>query len=258
MHEKSNILAYLSYINEGDWDKIYGNIRNKKTFDLDEIDRTVKLINSKFVTILDEDYPQILKNVYKPPFVLYYHGDLSLAKNYEKCLSVIGSRDCSNYAIKATQHLLKGLLDRYNIVSGLALGIDAVAHEFALDNGGKTIAILGSGINYCHPKTNLDLYKKIKDKGLILSEYPNELAPKPEYFPFRNRIVAALSKGLLVAEAKARSGSLVSVMYATSLSRDIFCPPYSIFSECECNHIIKDGAFLVTTSEDIIEVLKWK
>jgi len=223
--DSRKLIIYLSYVNGGHWAKIFDIIKNKKyTFTEEEVDRVVSSIKSKVVTTIDKEYPEVLKNIYMPPFVLYYYGDISLLDNYYKNITVVGSRKSSTYGEDMTYDIVKGLAERgYTIVSGLAKGIDAVAHKAAIAGGGKTIAILGSGIDYCYPSINYDLYKEIKQNHLLVSEYPGFDAPSPEQFPERNRLVAGLSSTILVGEAGVHSGTFITVADGLMHGRNICC-----------------------------------
>ena len=133
----------------------------------------------------------------------------------------------------------------------MAKGIDSVAHITSIHHGGRTIAVLGSGIDYCYPWENLELYKIIKEKGLVISEHPNIIPPEPENFPMRNRIIAGLAKGILITEAKKRSGTLITVNFGQSLSKEIMCVPYPCYEDSGCNQLIKEGAYLVEDADDV-------
>lgn len=164
MHD---ILVYFAYKYEGDFDKIYEAIKRKERID-DELYDKVCSLNLQAVTCLDEDYPEALKHIYQSPFVLFYRGDLSLLKNTVR-LAVVGSREPSDYGLKATKVLLEELLSESEtvIVSGLALGIDKMAHQTALNMKKKTIAVLGNGLDNCYPLTNYDLFEEIGEKRTI-------------------------------------------------------------------------------------------
>ena len=249
-----DILTYLAIIHEGNWDEIYKTIREKKVV-LDEeiVQKEVKKLKCKSVTIMDGEYPEYLKEVCKPPFVLFYYGDISLLKDRDKHISVIGARECSEYGVNATKKIVKDLANEYVIVSGLAKGIDRVAHETAINNGGKTIAVLGCGIDKCYPEENKDIYKIIKENHLLISEYPGKALVSSSQFPLRNRIVAHLSKCLVVTEAKMRSGTSITVKFALCGGVDVCCVPYPVFEESLCNALIKEGAALVENGNDVID-----
>jgi DNA processing protein len=206
------------------------------------------------VTIIDEQYPEALKKIYKPPFVLFYYGDLGLAHVNEKAIAVIGSRSPSPYGLSMTQTITQSLIEEgMMIVSGLAYGIDIEAHRAAIAKQGKTIAILGSGIDVCYPKEHLTTYKTIKEQHLLMSEYPHDTAPNKEHFPWRNRLIAGLARGVFVAEAKKRSGTLITVGYALYLGKDVYVLPHHANTDNSTNQLIKDGAILVESGQDIIE-----
>ena len=251
-------LLYLAVICNGDWDEIYKNIADpkKEWFPTDEeAERVIKTITSNYITCLDQYYPFCLKQTFKPPFVLFYYGDLSLLNDMQRNLSVVGSREYSAYGYESTVKLVSGVVPKYNIVSGLAKGIDRLAHEIAIKNGGKTIAVLGNGIDICYPSENVDIYNVIKKDHLVISEYPNSVMPSPSQFPIRNRIVVGLSKGILVTEAHRRSGSGISARLALEMNRYCMFVPYHIDEDSLCNDFIRDGAYLVQSSKDILDIL---
>lgn len=255
--ESRELLIYLSYINGGHWTKIFDIIKAKKLeYKEEDIKKVVNSIKSNVVTTLDKEYPEILKSISMPPFVIYYYGDISLLDNYYKNISVVGSRKSSKYGEDTTYDIVKGLAENgYTIVSGLAKGIDSVAHKAAIAGGGKTIAVLGSGIDYCYPYENFELYKEIKKNHLIISEYPGFDAPSPEQFPERNRLVAGLSSTILVGEAGVRSGTFITVADGLIHGRNICCIPYPANVNSACNKLIKEGATLVETAQDVIDEL---
>lgn len=257
--EARNILAYLSIKYNGNWDNIYDAIKRKEDIVEDEVNKAIDSVHAKFITIIDEDYPKILNSVFKPPLVLFYYGDLSLISDIYHCISVVGSRKSSMYGELMTRQFVKELSSNKIIVSGLAKGIDSIAHQSSIDNGGKTVAILGSGIDYCYPKENKSLYDKIKEEHLLISEYPGETPPDKAQFPFRNRLIAGLSEITLVTEANDyKSGTLVTVRYALMFGRDVMCIPYHANEKSMCNRLIKEGACLVETPQDVISELKYQ
>ena len=253
-----NILVNLSLKYHGDWDKIYEAICKKEVFKTEDFLSKKVDYPGNFITILDEEYPPHLKNVCKPPFVLFYYGDISLLKYEDKCISVVGSRQCTEYGTMMTEKIVRDLCDTHIIVSGLALGIDRIASETAINNGGKTIVVLPCGIDVCYPLRHKDLYEKIKKNHLVISEYPLDTNPEENNFRFRNRIVAALGKGLLVTEAYHSSGTLISVGFALMMSKDVMCVPYHADENSECNRLINEGAFLVQNADDVRFVLEGK
>lgn len=202
------------------------------------------------ITIMDDAYPECLKNLAEPPFVLYYKGDLSLLKC--QAVSVVGSRDITTYAKTMTENLIGVLSQQAVIVSGLAKGIDACAHEAGL-LGRSTIAVLGCGIDRVYPLENKALYEQISRKGLILSEYPGRASPLKHRFPWRNRLVAALGKALVVMQADLKSGSMITVTQALNLGKDVYTIPYDLTHPegRGCNLLIQQGAMMILSEEDL-------
>lgn len=247
------MLIGLAIKYKGDWNSIYEGVCRREYPD-DEMKETIKNMKCKVVTILDGDYPNQLKNVHHPPFVLFYYGNLSLIKNYHNNISIVGSRKCSKYGSKITRRIAGGLAGKgYTIISGLALGIDAIAHSAALEVKGRTVAVLGCGPDICYLKENMDIYRKIRnDNHLVISEYPEGTQPEMSYFPIRNRIIAGLSKTVVVTEAYAMSGSLVTAALTIKGNGSLMCVPYPVGSQSECNRLIMLGAYLVESAEDVI------
>ncbi len=248
-----DLLIYLSVTYEGDWHKIFDAIKRKeKNFTVDDVDQAVTSVKAKTTTLLDDDYPEILKKCHYPPFVLYYYGDLNLIDE-NKSLAVVGSRNSSPYGEEMTRKIVSVVAKKFTIVSGLARGIDSLAEQTAIDVGGKTIAILGSGIDYCYPKENWQLYEEIKKHHLLVSEYPNLTKPNKEHFPMRNRLIAYFSNSLFMAEGSTKSGSFITVSYALDKGSDIFCLPHEANKNSGCNKLIKEGATLVESGEEILQ-----
>lgn len=211
------------------------------------------------ITIADENYPKFLKEIWNPPALLYYKGDLP--KKEEFTLGVVGTRRISPYGKQITPALVRDLvMNGFTIVSGLALGIDALAHKTAVESGGKTIAVLGSGIDAesVYPVQNRYLAAQIIDSGgAVISEYPVGSLALPTNFPHRNRVISGLSLGTLVIEAAEESGALITTRYALDQNREVFAVPGSIFSPTSVgpNNLIKMGAKAVTSVNDILETL---
>jgi len=249
------ILVYFAIKYEGDWDKIYKAINQKEKVNLDEVNSTIGEHGEKYITLLSEEYPSRLKSIYKPPFVLFYRGDISLV-NCSKSIAIIGSRNNSEYGKEVTEKLSRELANKnLVIVSGLAKGIDSIAHKSCLEVNGKTIAVLANGLNKNYPSENEMLQKEIENKGVVISEYPNSVEPHKENFPIRNRIVAGLSDGVIVSEANKKSGTMITVARALEMGKDIFCVPYKIGEDSGCNSLIKEGAKLIETHEDVLNEL---
>ena len=182
------------------------------------------------ITIFDKEYPRYLKEIYQPPWALFAKGDLSLLEREPK-LAVVGSRQATQYGKNAIRLIFPELIENgVLIVSGLAKGIDALAHEYAIKNGGKTIAVIAGGLYHIYPKENMDLALEMMKTQLVVSEYPPDTKPLRWHFPARNRIISGLSNGTFIIEAKRKSGSLITANYAVNEGRDVFSLPGSIFN----------------------------
>lgn len=205
------------------------------------------------VTWYSDNFPDSLRNIDEPPYVLFCKGNTALLN--KNCLAIIGTRKVSSYGKRVATDFAKILCENFVIVSGLAYGIDSIAHEAALKNNGETIAVLGSGILNIYPSTNEGLAECIiNNGGLIVSEYGLREIPMPFHFPHRNRIVAGLSRGLLVCQAPQKSGTLSTVEFALDQGKDVFVVPSEIYDKgfSGSNSLIKSmqGA-CVTTPRDI-------
>lgn len=207
----------------------------------------------KYITIYDDIYPDKLKNIYDPPVVLFYKGNINMINN--KNIAIVGARKASQYGIKTAYNISKELSDKYTITSGLALGIDSASHKGSVNSINSTIAVIGSGLDYMYPKENIVLYNQILKKGLILSEYPVGVRPLPTNFPARNRIISGLSDGVIVVEASQKSGSLITVDFALEQGKNVYAVPGNIDSLLSygTNELIKNGAIPYTCIEDIIQ-----
>ena len=211
-----------------------------------------------FLMYEDALYPKRLKEIYLPPVVLFYKGRLELFNRLS--IGIVGARNHTPYSKEALEFLLPDILERkVSIISGLARGVDSLAHQLTLELNGETIAVIGNGINICYPKENQSLYDAIGKKGLILSEYPLDSPPLKFHFPYRNRIIAGLSHGLCVIEAKMHSGSLITANVALSENRQVFALPGNITSEYSkgTNELITAGAFPIRNANDILDSLHY-
>lgn len=255
--DSRKILVYLSLKYNGDWDKIYSDISSHIEYDEKEVEKALNSIKSNYIVLGDEEYPNDLARVYKPPFVLFYYGDISLLSETHHKLGVVGMRHPSDYGKEMTDKFVKELCKDFIIVSGLAIGIDSCAHASAINNGGKTIAVLGNGLNkyYLNEiEENGDLFEKIKKNHLVITEYPDDVPPRPQYFPARNRIITGLIDALLVGEGKKYSGTQITAHLMTQKNGNVCCIPTRAGEDSICNHLIKEGAFLVETPEDVCYV----
>ena len=205
------------------------------------------------ITICSSEYPETLKDLPLSPLVLYASGDVSLLS--ENCFAIVGSRKSPQLSLNIAKDYTKSLMSAgFTIVTGIADGIDQVVLETALNESGKVISVIAGGFNNVYPKTNKTLFDKVKEKGLVLSEHPFTVQPKPYMFPVRNRIIAGLSKGVLVVSAGSKSGTLYTAEYADEYSRDVFAVPYSVGVSCGegTNDLIKRGAILTDNPTDIL------
>ncbi len=227
--------------------------------DLRAIDRELAALRRmavRVITYLDPDYPARLKTIHDPPPLLSVSGSLGEADRH--AVAIVGTRDATPAGRLVAERLSRGLAAAgLTVVSGLARGIDAVAHRSALEAGGRTIAVLGCGIDRTYPPEHLALRKKVEEQGAVLSELPLGAYPHAYHFPKRNRIISGLSFGVVVVEAAPRSGSLITARLAGEQGRDVFAVPGSVQSEQSrgTNGLIKQGAQLVETAEDILDAL---
>lgn len=201
-------------------------------------------------------YPALLKEIKNYPKELYYIGDIRLLE--KRCVSIVGSRNTNQYGRGTAVDLAARLAERdIVVVSGMARGIDTCAHRGALKVGGKTIAVLGCGVDICYPTENRELKKKIEENGLIVSEYPPGTDPKTYYFPQRNRIISGLSEMTIVVQARNESGSLITAELAAAQGREVCAVPGNIDSQYSLggNKLIKDGAHPITTIGDVLEIM---
>ncbi|MGG1679744.1 DNA-processing protein DprA [Neobacillus sp. NRS-1170] len=220
--------------------------------------RQYKINDISVITIFEKEYPPNLKEIFQPPWALFAKGDLSLLKKEPK-LAVVGSRQATQYGKNAIRLLFPELIENdVLIVSGLAKGIDALAHEYAIKNGGNTIAVIAGGLYHVYPKDNMNLALEMMKTQLVISEYPPDTKPLRWHFPARNRIISGLSNGTFIIEAKRKSGSLITANYAVNEGREVFSLPGSIFNPYSigANELIQHGAKLVTKAEDILEELR--
>jgi DNA processing protein len=227
----------------------------------------------KIVSLADADYPKALLQLADPPVLIYATGSANVyaqiaAKETPNDIAIVGSRHATPQGLANARSFAKAFAQSgMHIVSGLALGIDGAAHEGALDAqqdfgdaAGSTIAVVGTGLDRVYPKRHHDLAHRIVQHGLIISEFPIGTPPLPENFPRRNRIIAALTQGTLVVEAAIQSGSLITARQALDLGKEVFAIPGSIHSPQSkgCHHLIKQGAKLVESAQDVIEELPMK
>lgn len=207
----------------------------------------------KPIEIGDMGYPMMLSLINQPPKQLYYVGNISLLET--RCVAIVGSRNSTEYGRWVAYNMGKSYAEAgLTVVSGMAEGIDSSAHKGALDVGGNTIAVMGNGLDHCYPIENGDLYKRIKDKGLAISEYENHVKPRKYMFPQRNRIISGLSEAVIIVEAGLKSGSLITAELAIEQGRHVYAVPGNITRKTSigCNRLIQDGAEMITVIGDVL------
>ncbi|MDP8214679.1 MAG: DNA-processing protein DprA [Candidatus Euphemobacter frigidus] len=220
--------------------------------------RLIKKLNINILTVFDPGYPENLKEIYDPPIVLYIRGNL--IPEDKPALAVVGSRRASHYGLQTAQNISHQLAARgFTVVSGMARGIDSRAHRGALAAGGRTIAVLGSGLGNIYPPENVRLAREIAASGAVISEFPLRAVPDRQNFPLRNRVVSGLSMGVLVVEAAQRSGALITARLAMDQGRPVMAIPGRIdsFSARGTNALIRDGAKMVSGIDDILEEFEY-
>lgn len=226
-----------------------------RSVDIEASLRWMEEHDQHLIPLSSADYPALLKQIASPPRLLYVKGSLELLNSPQ--LAMVGSRHCSHYGEQWAQYFSAGLVNcGFTITSGLALGIDGICHRATLEAGGKTIAVLGSGLQKIYPRCHAALAKRIVEQGgALVSEFPLSMPPLPHNFPRRNRIISGMSVGVLIVEASLRSGSLITARCALEQGREVFAMPGSVDSpNSEGAHwLIKQGAYLVTDPIDIAE-----
>ncbi len=229
-------------------------LRVRKEINLDAQLARVEQAHARLLTLADTAYPPLLKTLDAPPLVLYVLGDLTPAD--ERCLAVVGTRKATAYGRAAAHQLSKQIAAQgVTIISGLAHGIDSAAHIGALDGGGRTLAVLGTGIDRIYPRDQQELAQRIRQHGAILSEFPLGTPPEARNFPRRNRVISGLALGVLVVEAPENSGALITAAAAADQGREVFSVPGNIFNPASRgnNRLIQEGAKLVLDVQDILD-----
>lgn len=251
------VLIYLAIKYEGDYEKILLAIQNDNyDINLEDAINAYKSLKCGVVTLLDSDYPEKLKQIWHPPIVLFYYGDLSLAN--KRCFATVGSREYNEYGKYCTEKIISEMIKGKVLVSGMARGIDTIAHECAIKNGARTIAVLGSGIDNCYPPENQELFEEIKKNHLLISEYPFKAMPDAYHFPLRNRIVIGLADAIFVPQINQyHSGTMISVNYGCETGKVIFVAPHPPGSGTANNRLINEGAILADNGKQILDELHW-
>jgi len=241
----------------------------RSRFSIPNYIKKLSLKGVSFLTLSDKEYPKLLSEIKNAPFLLYIRGDRQILYSAQndpssgsgqaKYIAVVGTRRATQYGREVTKILTEELVaSGFTIVSGLAIGIDAISHKTAIENAGMTIAVLGCGVDCCYPRENQSIYNSIVGKGVIISEFPLGMKPTQWTFPSRNRIIAGLSDAVLVTEGAEDSGSLITANYAIKFNRKVFAVPGPVTSTMSKGpyKLISKGAKLVTKAEDIFKELK--
>jgi DNA processing protein len=225
----------------------------RRELDVTVIVRELEVAGISVLTLIDPSYPRLLREIPSPPSVLYYRGSLNVED--EKAVAIVGTRAVTPYGRAMAEQLGAGLARAgVTVVSGLALGVDGIAHQAALEAGGRTIAVLGGGLNRLYPHQHRSLANTITQSGAVLSEYAPDTKPEGSQFPARNRIISGLSLGVIVVEAPERSGALITVDFAADHGRDVFAVPGPVgaLKSEGCNRLLRDGARLVRSADDVL------
>ena len=216
--------------------------------------------NPCFWTPADADYPRLLLEIPSPPPVLYYRGQVQRQENQgiTPIVGIVGTRDPTEYGKRWTRKISAALAKRgFTVVSGMAAGIDTEAHSGCLEAGGRTLAVLGTGVDMIYPPRNRNLYEQIQQQGLVMSEYPAGVQPNRVHFPQRNRIVAGLSRAVLVMEAPTKSGALITADFANEFCRDVYALPGSLdnYKSLGCLGLLNKGAHVILSEGHLMEML---
>ena len=237
-------------------------VKFRDGFSIVEYEKKLQKAKVSFLILTDKEYPKLLSQIKKPPFVLYYIGSLEILRcaQDDKTIAIVGTRRITEYGKQVTQSLTSDLVNSgFVIVSGLALGVDAIAHKATIANKGKTIAVLGCGVDCCYPRENQQIYNSILESGgAIVSEYPLSQQPSKGSFPSRNRIISGLSQGVIVTEGAFDSGALYTAADAFSNGRPVFAVPGPITSSLSKgpHGLIAKGAKLISGAEEVLAALQ--
>lgn len=248
----------LNYINLNEYDRFVKTYKQlKDDFDLHKYSNILDKYNIKFVKYGDDNYPNKLKDIDNKPFSIFYKGNIDLLDAY--CISIIGTRNATPYGEEVCKKISRELsVNNVGVVSGGARGIDILSHKICLESNGMPICVLGSGLLNYYPKENFKYFDEIGDKGCILSEYDVYTKPDKFNFPQRNCIISAIGDGLIVVEAREKSGTMITVKYALDYGKDIAAVPGPIFwdKSMGCNKLIRDGAHIISEIKDLYDIFK--
>jgi DNA processing protein len=226
-------------------------------FDLAKEIERMKASGMRFIAQTDEPFPPMLRETYDPPIGLYWKGEYNVDR---PCVAIVGTRKGTLYGLGIAKRFASELARLgFCIVSGMARGTDTAAHEGALEVGGKTVAVLGCGLDIVYPPENLDLYKRIATQGAVVSEFPFGRRADRQTFPMRNRVVAGMCEAVIVVESDCAGGSMITARFAGEQGRQIMAVPGRIdqASSAGCHQLIRDGATMVTSVDDILEELRY-
>lgn len=256
---RNEFLLALSIKENGDWNNVVSDLKNKVRVSKEEINLCYSKLNGEVIMIGDDTYPEHFKSIAYPPLCIYSKGNVSLLKNNCK-LAVVGSRNISKYGEYITKKLISEFLDlmpNATIVSGLANGVDSIAMREAMKKNADVIGVSGAGIDVIYPTKSNDIYEYCNGRnGLLLSEYPLNVEPMSEHFPMRNRLITGLCDYLLVIEGDEKSGTSISVGYALEQGKTVMAVPRNIDSTKKLtNKLIKDGACPILSAQDICEYM---
>lgn len=255
---EENIKGYVPMANESKQQKLKSAIQTAYSrMSYEELLELYRSNDIQILTILDNGYPEGWFNSYLPPIVVFCAGNIGLLE--QPCLSVVGSRSPSAYGKAVLNEMIPPLVvEGITMVSGLAKGIDKMVHAYAIENGGATIGVIGTGLDVTYPRENASLQRKMMAEQLVISEYPLGSKPERYHFPMRNRLIANLSSATLVIEATEKSGSLITANLALQENRDVFAVPGNITSHLSVgtNQLIKAGAACVLNATDVLEEMK--
>lgn len=257
-YKAEEVLLLISNDAQGDWEKMYQTVKDKRLLNTDLLPEIKAKTFSKFTGVTSLDFPNCFKDMNMPPIFLYYYGNLTLL--HGPLLAVVGSRHPDEYQKRMTKQLLDEFFEKTGnfcgIVSGLARGIDQIAMEVAIAHNAPLVGILGSGIDECYPSENKHIYDYCKEHGLLISEYPSDVKPLAEHFPMRNRLISAACKAMFIPAGNKRSGTSISARLAIEDGREILALPGEIGKQDLCNELIHDGATCVTSVDDFIEAMR--
>jgi DNA processing protein len=231
-------------------------LKVRREVDLDQVLRRVVENGAHVLTWESPNYPDLLQQISDPPPVLFVKGELTPSDEW--AVAMVGTRKATAYGKEVARQVAGELARNHvTVVSGMARGIDGIAHRAALEAGSRTIAVLGCGVDRVYPPEHRELAQQIAENGALISDYPMGTAPEGKNFPPRNRIISGLSRGTIVVEAGLRSGALITADFAADQGREVFAVPGNIFSPASkgCNRLLRDGAHVVTEARDILETL---